>query len=311
MGEVLCKPNKEEARRAVECSRAPPVHQYDQLEEARSQNGAAAAVNMAVPFAHRDRVPAKAAAGDPRTPYEKTALPSQSTSPRQSGEQVFVPVGRGAGDYEQKLDTKYYGCQPKRWVLVAALSISIVVIAILLAAQQAGVWGGSYGCSEDAGSPLVWTDDHKEWCCKTAEVACPTTVTTTTLPFDCKADFYDWHNLWSPGKKAWCCDHFGLGCPATTTSIPFACTSGVEHWETEWSIGKKAWCCEHEFVGCPTTPSTTTQAVASVPNAGAATTYDCEADYENWGDAWDAHKRAWCCEFKQRGCPTLAPAAAA
>lgn len=193
------------------------------------------------------------------------------------------------------------------------MSVSIVLIAILLAAQQAAGWighhGNAYDCSEKERPQGDWSLAHQTWCCKVASIACPTTPTTTTLPFDCKEEFYEWQDLWSPGKKAWCCDHFGLGCPKTTTSIPYACTAGLGSWETEWSVGKKAWCCEHEHVGCPTTAHTTTPAFAGA-STSSPTHFDCDANFDDWGNTWGAHKRAWCCEFHKRGCPTLSPALA-
>jgi len=312
MGEVLCKPDKDEARRAVEGSNAP-MHRYDQLEDASPRDGDRRIDEIAVPFAQRVRLPpARPDMESEKAPahHQTRQSPphSPTSSPRHDGRQTFVPVGEGVGNYEQRLDTKLYGCQAKRWVLLSALGAAMVLIAILLFVIFGR--GTTYDCSPDAGLPSAWTQDQRDWCCEASGLGCPTTMTTTTLPFDCKADFYDWRNLWSPGKKAWCCDHFGLGCPETTTSVPYACTAGKKNWENEWSIAKKAWCCEHQYVGCPTDVRTTTGATTmrqSTDASETSKTYDCDTDLDNWSQAWSPHQRAWCCEFQKRGCPTLPP----
>jgi len=315
----LCKPNRDDARRAVEGSRAP-IHRYDQLQDAGAQDALHGVDSIVVPVAQHARVPSERLDihSEQQMAHDQareSPLRGQSTSTRPGGEQMFVPVGKGAGDYEQIFDTKFYGCQAKRWVLLSALGACMLVIAALLLVQQSMIFGGggrtTYRCGADVGLPSVWTREHREWCCETIGVGCPTTLTTTTLPFNCKADFYDWRSLWSPGKKAWCCDHFGLGCPDTTTSVPYACTAGVKNWEKEWSIAKKAWCCEHQYVGCPTEAPTTSSDISTEQQPFASTTsaaYNCDDSFVNWSQKWSAHRRAWCCEFRKRGCPTLPPA---
>jgi len=52
-----------------------------------------------------------------------------------------------------------------------------------------------------------------------------TAAATTSLPFDCSADFTDcWeclHHRWSPSKFSYCCKHENIGCgPVETTAAP-------------------------------------------------------------------------------------------
>jgi len=74
-------------------------------------------------------------------------------------------------------------------------------------------------------------------------------VTTTSLPFDCKAGYDNWEAGWSSAKKQWCCHHEYRGCH-TTTELPFDCSAGFSNWQHGWSDAKKHWCCEHEEKGC-------------------------------------------------------------
>jgi len=183
-----------------------------------------------------------------------------------------------------------------------------------------------------------WSVGKRAWCCAHGGRGCsttpppatpaPTTPATTSLPYDCNADYIScYHCLekkWSVGKRAWCCAHGGRGCsttppPATpppttapaTTSLPYDCNadyiSCYHCLEKKWSVGKRAWCCAHGGRGCSTTPAPTTlPPTTSLP-------YDCNADYISCYHClekkWSVGKRAWCCAHGGRGCSTTpAPA---
>merc|ERR1719330_1918958 len=66
-----------------------------------------------------------------------------------------------------------------------------------------------------SGQDKFWGYDKARWCCRVVGVACPTTSPTTSLPFDCNQEYFNWREKWSAGKQAWCCDHFEKGCEIT------------------------------------------------------------------------------------------------
>jgi len=137
-----------------------------------------------------------------------------------------------------------------------------------------------------------WSVGKKAWCCEHEQRGCYTTaVVTTSLPYDCNADWTPCYHCvvkhWSVGKLAWCCQHANRGCPTTSTAPSgFDCNAGYNNWVAGWSIAKKSWCCQHASRGCATT---------SLP-------YDCAAGIAHWQKGWSIGKKAWCCQHAGKGC---------
>jgi len=177
----------------------------------------------------------------------------------------------------------------------------------------------------------AWSKPKKTWCCEHKGRGCNVPVTTTTLLYDCFADYTDCQEClwkrWSAAKRGWCCKREGRGCPTTTTPIVFDCDAGYANWAHGWSDEKRGWCCKHFYKGCPTTSkepfACSGQRLAwgsdqraycckihgkCAPPPPAAPQFDCDAGYSNWQDGWSSEKKYFCCQSAKRGCPqTLAP----
>jgi len=129
-----------------------------------------------------------------------------------------------------------------------------------------------------AGNEL-WSQEKKWWCCHTEGLGCE-----TSLPFDCKANKWDWQKAWSQPKKEYCCKLTGVGCAVSGPA--YDCTLSYDNWQSAWPEEKKAYCCEREKRGCP----------VSKP-------YDCKAGLPNWEKGWSVKKKLWCCDNENLGCP--------
>lgn len=180
-----------------------------------------------------------------------------------------------------------------------------------------------------------WSEEKKTWCCRTSRKGCEnphevssanhaivqvwpaikwdtTTMASTfetsiTTPlFECGVA-PDGHSPWSAVKTAWCCINMHMACPRTTTSVPYDCWAGLANWERGWSAPKKSWCCEHQHVACPT-PRSDLAGLAppgiTLPEAPShVNKYICSGGSANGYTGWSLEKKAWCCEYRDRGCP--------
>jgi len=68
---------------------------------------------------------------------------------------------------------------------------------------------------------------------------------------------------------------------AEVPEVSFRC-DGDDH---AWPTAQKMWCCEHQSIGC---------------------SFDCDAEYADWGVSWSAAKKTWCCAREHRGCEAAA-----
>jgi len=166
-----------------------------------------------------------------------------------------------------------------------------------------------------------WSTPKRTWCCANGGRGCSTTAppatttppATTSLPFDCNADYINcYHCLekkWSVGKRAWCCAHGGRGCSTTpapaTTSLPFDCNAGFDNWEAGWSDPKKIWCCQHVSKGCTTTPPPPPP--PPPPTTSVCPPLDCNVGYNNWQAGWGEEKKTYCCQHFNKACPGAPP----
>jgi len=244
-------------------------------------------------------------------------------------------VGKGNGTYQQASVREQIptSCPPEmtgyaQKVVPFAIGLGVVLVIFfggsLLAthsqASSEAVTSSSSNSVVNSGSGIVagagldcqgesdatWSAEQRQRCCEELGVGCE----TTTEPFDCMAGYHIWEQAWSAGHKAWCCDHYRRGCEVTTTAVPFNCEEGYpEHVDSGWSKTKKAWCCEHEHVACPEDLALSHMEVAATAASPTTTTefHDCQQDFASWSVSWSRHKKAWCCEHQNAGCPTAAP----
>merc|ERR1712039_596506 len=143
--------------------------------------------------------------------------------------------------------------------------------------------GEIFKCSEKCPHwETHWSQEKKDYCCKTQGEGCPETTAATTpppvAPFDCAEDLDDWGG----DKKMYCCVEHQVGCDISTSFlVTFDCKDAADDWEA-WSEHKKAYCCHTTGVACDR--------------------YDCDKDLEKAQDLWCVERRQWCCAFKNRGC---------
>mmetsp|Transcript_49602 Transcript_49602/g.89124 ORF Transcript_49602/g.89124 Transcript_49602/m.89124 type:complete len:591 (-) Transcript_49602:145-1917(-) len=235
----------------------------------------------------------------------------------------LIYTGPGTGAYERVESFRYvgrggsYDIERKRegsiftiWCLLIPLVLIAIVVAVLviiLLPRPARVTTTPIFANEFFVPPATstmpfdckagywnwekgWSGAKKQFCCDYEGRGCP--VLTTSLPFDCDAGYSNWQNGWSEAKKSWCCSRFHKGCMVVTvqTSLPYDCHAGLSNAASGWSEGKKLWCCGKFSLGCPTTQP-----------------YDCDAGYSNWQAGWSGSKKNWCCQNANRGCEVSLP----
>merc|ERR1719323_2430919 len=163
-------------------------------------------------------------------------------------------------------------------------------------------------------------------------------LSTSSLPFDCDDGFVNWQNLWSAEQQDYCCMTTGRGCttiPSTAfpetqppTSPPTPpptppitrppqppgpvdpnCAVGAI---PTWGAWKRDWCCQHHHVGCPPTAPPVTMPPPlpplppMTPPPRPADPYNCADGFANWVAGWSVGKKAWCCRVHGKGCPGAA-----
>jgi len=150
-----------------------------------------------------------------------------------------------------------------------------------------------------------WSDEKKEWCCKTTKVGCSSNATSPHgKTYDCNsAGFGGWDALWPQEQRDYCCKAKGIGCAqaetstfASTTAKPasashqYDCQTDYYSWFSSWSQAKQEWCCERTGRGC------------------VQDEYECfgpridEELHQDWVHSWPEPHRQWCCTWKRVGC---------
>jgi len=221
-------------------------------------------------------------------------------------------VGGGQGSYIQETTYKYVGCggdfevvRPRRdftCIITACCLLSLLLLLPL----------------------LLWL---------------LSSLSTSSLPFDCDEGFVNWQSLWSAEQQDYCCMTTGRGCttipstafpetqPPTSPPTPPP-TPPITQPQTpppgpvdpncavdpipQWTAYKKNWCCQHHHVGCPPTAPPVTApppppvfVPPPVPTAPPrpADPYNCADGFANWVAGWSVGKKAWCCRVHGKGCP--------
>lgn len=246
MGGVWCNPGKSAAQKAVFGHDRLTVNHYKQVS----------------PFTKGELQPTLLFGHDEAGTQEKTSAACSSTEPAPA----YSPPRNDGMGHQNDNKTAPDGAASARnifhvpngsiankalasWIIPFVVVIAGIVFMVCVFARLSQISQANSGDLFDCfGEVREWSYQRKHWCCRHRSIGCES---TTSAPFDCKTDYYNWRELWVPGKKAWCCDQFSIGCPASTTPNPFDCTAGVDNWAKEWSISKKAWCCENELVACP------------------------------------------------------------
>merc|ERR1719284_1397645 len=107
------------------------------------------------------------------------------------------------------------------------------------------------------------------------------TLSTSSLPFDCDEGFVNWQSLWSAEQQDYCCMTTGRGC-TTVPSTAFP---------------------ETQPPTSPPTPPPTPPITRPPPPPGPVDPNCAVGAIPTWG-AW---KRDWCCQHHHVGCPPTAP----
>jgi len=225
---------------------------------------------------------------------------------------TFVGEGRGSFDKEAiGADGRGCGqCTCLVCVVVTALALLASLVALQAKDVERAIAGSSF-----AGKPSTQakdgptmaksvdcealvrkleqgTDDHqtqkldRDWCCTNQHKGCSHRRSTTSEPFDCEADFANWHRSWPAKKRVYCCHMYARGCQAEDHDT-YDCQAGFDNWKAGWSDVKQHFCCRTAQRGCH---STTTEP------------YDCASGFDFWESAWSRAKKTWCCHTYRRGC---------
>ena len=112
--------------------------------------------------------------------------------------------------------------------------------------------------------------------------------------------FHDWQNLWGENQQRYCCSAYQRACKD----------------ETEFVVHKV-----YQPVRVPSVPRVHYVPVPSPPHVvyntrvhylkpkviykkrGDVFTYNCHEGYPNWFFGWSGHKKSWCCDHMNMGCP--------
>jgi len=152
-----------------------------------------------------------------------------------------------------------------------------------------------------------WTTEHRDWCCQTRGVACPTTtapLTTTALP-----------TTTAPPMTTVLLTTTVLPTTAATLALAptppapsvaadstesfapvvYDCDWGYSDWRSVWSAAQAAWCCKREGKACVADDA---EAVSQAEE----NTYDCNDHFWDWRLEWTEAKKRWCCRRQGRGC---------
>lgn len=235
--------------------------------------------------------------------------------------QAYNFVGDGGGDWEKQLTTTNSGCRVRPCCIVFSMLL-ILAMGIYIAAMYSteSIWAPPpvaslspiqntvipsaevYNCNNTD----VWSFFHKDWCCRNADMGCPT---TTSVHYDCQVGLRNYMVGWAPAKKSWCCEFEHLGCP---TQAPPA--SAAEHTISRTTSRPPRTTVERTAVPKPV-PSAVPLPVPKpmpVPAPVPVPTptplpYDCSVGLGNLWAVWPAPKHAWCCRNKNLGCPTTPP----
>lgn len=88
------------------------------------------------------------------------------------------------------------------------------------------------------------------------------------------------------------------------------CTTDYDNWQVMWSADRAAWCCSNQGRGCPPHREHRHVIYVNVPAPAPVVhyhhshfKYDCHSGYSNWYFGWSAHKKGWCCQNANMGCP--------
>jgi len=172
-----------------------------------------------------------------------------------------------------------------------------------------------FNCAHwDEEPAAAWSPEHRDWCCRRFG-RCPPNA--TAAPHDCEAGLSDWERQWPPSKRVWCCASTGHGCAKTAKGCDTTCAVSDKSATCRALIQKAA---NKQFASsenaCPlahgmvlrTCPSCSACPLSvadckAVRPENASTTYDCEADYNDWQTVWSVGQQAWCCLHVGRACP--------
>jgi len=102
--------------------------------------------------------------------------------------------------------------------------------------------------------------------------------------FECKPAVPQEVATWTDVQRSWCCVKFQVGCPYKVCH-----NTNLFSYQTE---AQQRFCCEMEGVGCP---SSTT--IRPLP-------FDCMLGPGGSTAGWADDKKAFCCHYSLRGCPT-------
>jgi len=144
---------------------------------------------------------------------------------------------------------------------------SLAAFALLLVAAWFRWSGGGFATKQEAGPTSLTAAGAAAG----RSYACDTVV-----PQDVAA--------WTEEQKSWCCVKFQVGCPYKVCHQSNFFSSQTE--------AQQRFCCEMEGIGCP--PTTT---IRPLP-------FDCMLGPGGSTADWGDDKKAFCCHYSLRGCPT-------
>jgi len=173
-------------------------------------------------------------------------------------------------------------------------------------------------CKE--GDQATWSAAKRTWCCKSHDLGCPlttsTSTTTTPKPYDCK---HGASEDWRVEKQAWCCKHESAGCtscdkPCLVEGLTATCRDRIQWLEGHDLKSKEDACSQsHTTVlrQCPVCSSCTVHDACPSKTIKAASFETDNQEHKEFNcvvglEAWSYEKTEWCCKHRDLGCSVAA-----
>ena len=134
-------------------------------------------------------------------------------------------------------------------------------------------------------------------------------LTHGQVVIDCNENYENWQQMWTTTQQDYCCKQFGKGCPPPQhdhvvyhyVGVPVHQPSHIVHVPVPVPSPSHV-VYKTRYVHTP--PHIIYHHIHEPPPPQPHPfEYDCDQGYSNWYFGWSLHKKSWCCDHEQKGCP--------